>query len=484
MDSIQNNRLSVFLMAGSLALLLLFLCFWLKNVYNEKYETLKKETDYLFLGSIRSIEDELFENIYGSPFSFKNLDSSGTTIIKIQLGQKIDTFNSGVFLGKEFKDFQSDSTHQLTIRSKIGEGEGKHLFGTLGLAIAIQKDSSFIDSTINFNENANIIATLEKRIKLDIQDSDIPLDYEIVQLKEDADVKRKLISRSYTDLMSGQRFALEYERYQSYLVKKMVPEILFSLFLFSCISLAFYVVYQSLQKQRKLTQLKNDFISNVTHELKTPITTVGVAIEALSDFDVLKNPDRTIEYLDISKHELNRLSILVDKVLKMSLFEKKEPELNLEPLNMNTLIQNILDTMKLQFEKLNAKVTFQPLKTEAILKGDESHLTSVLYNLIDNALKYSTAQPQINILLENSNEQIKLSIADKGIGIEAEYKDKVFEKFFRVPTGDKHNVKGYGLGLSYVASVVMKHKGSIEVESDPGEGTLFTIYLPKSHEKD
>jgi len=141
-----------------------------------------------------------------------------------------------------------------------------------------------------------------------------------------------------------------------------------------------------------------------------------------------------------------------------------------------------LDTMKLQFEKLNAKVTFQPLKTEAILKGDESHLTSVLYNLIDNALKYSSAPPQINILLENSNEQIKLSIADKGIGIEAEYKDKVFEKFFRVPTGDKHNVKGYGLGLSYVASVVMKHKGSIEVESDPGEGTLFTIFLPKSHE--
>ncbi len=473
-------------MVVSLALLLFFLSFWLKNVYNEKYETLKKDTDYLFLGSIRSIEDELFEKFYGSPFSFKNLDSSGTTIIKIQLGQNIDTFNSGVFLGKEIKDFHTDSTHKLTIRSKISEseGKGKHIFGSLGLVIAIQKDSSDMDSLMYSNDGETILTTLQQYVTKDIQDLDVPLDYKIVLLDEQPEVKKKLTSSTYTDLMSGQSYAMEYERYRPYLIKKMIPEILFSLILFSCIALAFYVVYQSLQKQRRLTQLKNDFISNVTHELKTPITTVGVAIEALSNFEVLKNPERTMEYLDISKHELNRLSILVDKVLKMSHFEKEEPELKLEQLNMNMLIQDILDTMKLQFEKLNAKVEFQALKTEATLKGDKSHLTSVLYNLIDNALKYSSASPEINISLENSDEQIKLSIADKGIGIEAEYKHKVFEKFFRVPTGDKHNVKGYGLGLSYVASVVKKHKGSIEIESDPGKGTLFTIFLPKSHEQD
>ena len=151
-----------------------------------------------------------------------------------------------------------------------------------------------------------------------------------------------------------------------------------------------------------MTQLKNDFVSNVTHELKTPITTVGVAIEALSDFEVLENPERTKEYLDISKHELNRLSILVDKVLKMSLFEKKEPELKLEKINLNSLIRDILNSMKLQFEKLDAKVVFQPLVADANLSGDKIHLTSVLYNLIDNALKYSSSPPEIDIDLKNS----------------------------------------------------------------------------------
>ncbi len=451
-------------------------------MYNDKYETLKKDTDYLFLGSIRSIEDQMLENLYGAPFSYKNLDSTGATVIKVHFDQKIDTFNSRAFLGKELKNFESDTTHKLTVRSKVIGGKEKDLMGSLGLAIAIQMDSTFLDSLKDQNQSVNIIPTLEEYVKKEIQEVGIPLEYKIVRLEKEPFGKRKLVSSSYTDMLSGESYALEYDSYQLFLVKKMIPEMLFSIFLFSCIALAFYVVYQSLQKQRKLTQLKNDFVSNVTHELKTPITTVGVAIEALSDFEVLKNPERTKEYLDISKHELNRLSILVDKVLKMSLFEKKEPELKLEPLDINTLIQDILDTMKLQFEKLNAKVSFHPLEKGANLSGDKIHLTSVLYNLIDNALKYSSGQPEIKIDLNNSNDQIKLSIADKGIGIASEYKTKVFEKFFRVSTGDRHNIKGYGLGLSYVASVVKKHNGNIEIESKPGSGTTFNIFLPKSHE--
>ena len=227
----------------------------------------------------------------------------------------------------------------MTVRSKVIKGKDKDLMGSLGLAIAIQMDSTYLDTLQNLNESIDILGTIEQYVSKDAINFDIPQEYKIIPLENDHKENQRLVSSSYTDLLSGQSYALEYEQYIPFLLKKMIPEILFSVFLFAIISLAFYVVYQSLQKQRKLTQLKNDFVSNVTHELKTPITTVGVAIEALSDFEVLENPKRTKEYLDISKHELNRLSILVDKVLKMSLFEKKEPELKLEVIDINTLVR-------------------------------------------------------------------------------------------------------------------------------------------------
>jgi two-component system, OmpR family, phosphate regulon sensor histidine kinase PhoR len=471
-------------MTGSLVLLLLFLCFWLKNVYNQKYEELQKDTDYLFSETVRSIEDEMIEKIYGSPYSLNSMDSSGVSIIKINLNHRIDTIDATAIWNEGLENNPSDSTVKIAFRSKVIDGEEKNIFGSLALSLAIQKDSICLDSSLNFSQDSSILITLEEYLKEDIPAAGIPLAFKVKHLEKGSEIPQKFISSNYTDILSGQSYALVYNEYRPYLFRKMVPEFLFSIFLFSCIAIAFFVVFQSLRQQRKLTQLKNDFVSNITHELKTPITTVGVAIEALSDFDVLKNPDRTQEYLNISKQELKRLTILVDKVLKMSLFEKKEPELKLESLSINQLIQNILDTMKLQFEKLNAQVNFKPLAMDSNLNGDKIHLTSVLYNLIDNALKYSSGKPVIDLQLDDSGNQIKLNIADKGIGIAAEYKEKIFEKFFRVPTGDQHNTKGYGLGLSYVASVIKKHNGTIEVESSLNSGTSFIIYLPKSHDKD
>jgi two-component system phosphate regulon sensor histidine kinase PhoR len=243
------------------------------------------------------------------------------------------------------------------------------------------------------------------------------------------------------------------------------------------------MVYQSLQKQRRLTQLKNDFISNVTHELKTPITTVGVAIEALSNFNALNDPARTKEYLQISKYELDRLSLLVDKVLKMSLFEKKEPELKLEVFDIKALVSEVLNSMKIQFEKRSAEVDFDTRGQDFSIEADRIHLTSVIFNLIDNALKYSQDSPKLQVAISQEAESLQISVADKGIGIAPEFLDKIFEKFFRISSGDQHNTKGYGLGLSYVASVVKKHHGNIAVNSQPQEGTKFTITLPKKHEE-
>jgi len=264
-----------------------------------------------------------------------------------------------------------------------------------------------------------------------------------------------------------------------YLVKKLISPILFSLFLVGVTVFSFVLLYRNLQRQRKLTEIKNEFISNITHELKTPIATVGVAIEALRNFNAINDPQRTKEYLDISQNELQRLSLLVDKVLKLSMFEKKEIELKYELLDLKGVVDEVVSSMRLQIEKHHATVSINT-EGDTHLQADRLHLLSVVFNLLDNALKYGNGNTAIKFELKGKENEVELSVADNGIGISQEYKDKVFEKFFRVPLGNTHNTKGYGLGLSYVAHVIQRHKGKIEVESQPGLGSKFIITLPKN----
>jgi two-component system phosphate regulon sensor histidine kinase PhoR len=263
-----------------------------------------------------------------------------------------------------------------------------------------------------------------------------------------------------------------------YLIRRISLPVLFSVLLLGITILSFVLLYKNALKQRRLADLKNEFISNITHELKTPIATVGVAIEALKNFNAMQNPERTKEYLDISSNELQRLGMLVDKVLKLSMFEKKEIELRYETFNLKEVADEVLASLRLQLEKYHAKVEVTN-EGDLYMQGDRLHMQSVIFNLLDNALKYSKDEPSIRVTMQEKDNAIVLSVADNGIGIPTEYKDKVFDKFFRIPHGDTHNAKGYGLGLSYAAQVIIKHNGTIAVESEPGNGTKFTITLPK-----
>lgn len=264
-----------------------------------------------------------------------------------------------------------------------------------------------------------------------------------------------------------------------WLVRQILQPILFSILLLGITILSFVLLYRSLRRQQKLAELKNEFISNITHELKTPIATVGVAIEALKNFNAMDNPERTREYLDISGNELQRLSLLVDKVLKLSMFEKKEIDLKYENLDLYDLAQEVITSLKLQFEKHHASVQLSR-QGDTSLRADKLHLLSVIFNLVDNALKYSKENPVVNIGISGDDEQVMMTVEDNGIGIPPEYREKVFEKFFRIPHGDTHNAKGYGLGLSYVAQVVKKHLGTIRIEDGKETGTKLIITIPKN----
>jgi signal transduction histidine kinase len=222
-----------------------------------------------------------------------------------------------------------------------------------------------------------------------------------------------------------------------YLIKRITLPIIFSILLLGITILSFVLLYKNLLKQRRLAELKNDFISNITHELKTPIATVGVAIEALKNFNAIHDPERTKEYLDISSNELQRLNLLVDKVLRLSMFEKKEMELKKEPVDMQELINEVLNIMKLQFQKHHASVNVKTEGNNFTIEADRLHITSVLYNLLDNALKYSRESPVIEIQLSVlPRDIVKLKVSDNGIGIAKVYQRKIFDKFFRVPMGE------------------------------------------------
>jgi len=263
-----------------------------------------------------------------------------------------------------------------------------------------------------------------------------------------------------------------------YIIKRLTLPILFSLFLLGITVFSFVLLYRNLIRQQKLAEAKNEFISNITHELKTPIATVGVAIEALKNFRALDDPQKTAEYLDISSNELQRLELLVEKVLRLSMFEKKEMQVSKERFDLQELTTEILNTMKLQFEKNNAVVHFQTSGNDFTVYADKLHMSSVVYNLLDNALKYSKEAPVINVALSAEKDEIKLSVSDNGIGIAAEYQGKIFDKFFRVPTSNRHAVKGYGLGLSYVSHIITQHHGTIQVQSEINKGSTFSVKLP------
>ncbi|MCC6279338.1 MAG: HAMP domain-containing histidine kinase [Saprospiraceae bacterium] len=258
---------------------------------------------------------------------------------------------------------------------------------------------------------------------------------------------------------------------------EMIPYILVAFALMGIIVISFAILLRNLRREYQLGKLKNDFISSMSHELRSPITTIGIALEALSHEGY--PPEQSKEFLKISKLELERLNLLVDRVLRLSMFEEQEPNIYPEPLDLSHVVQQVLGAMKLRAEKLSANISLQ-LEPDAsyLVQGDRLHLTSVVFNLIDNALKYVKGVPEIRISLSVHEKKLVLKITDNGIGIPAEFQEKIFDKFFRVPAEMGVKASGHGLGLSYVAKVIQQHHGSIKVDSMPGQGSTFTVELP------
>lgn len=477
----NHHRFSIALMSASLVLLAGFLALFVKKAWDDEVLALKKETGFLFVNSVRRIEGRMMDRIIShNIIGTESGDSiQEEFVLRLPESPHFEKRKVMTFVGEQqFKFSEKDTNVQLRIAALPTERGETEVSGSLSMIIALTDEHGRMDSVKLRQNPAAIWTMLDSNFTASMQRSQLPVDFDVVRLADDSlCADDKVRTGSYTDLASGDSYVAELSNYQAYIFKKIAPELAFSLGLFSCVALAFFTVFKNLKAQRRLTELKNDFLQNMTHELKTPIATVGVAIEALRNFDAIKDPARTQEYLDISKNELNRLGLLVDKVLRISHFEQNEPVLHLEALDFHVIVNEVMASMRLQFEKQGAKVSFEATGPHFMVSGDRLHLASVVYNLLDNALKYSTDQPEIKVCLFTEGNEVSLEVADRGLGIAPEHRERIFEKFYRVPTGNVHNVKGHGLGLSYVASVVQKHGGRVAVREGELGGSVFVVVL-------
>ena len=254
-----------------------------------------------------------------------------------------------------------------------------------------------------------------------------------------------------------------------------VPSIIFSIVLLIVFGTTILVIF----RQKKLNDMKNDFVNNMTHELKTPISTISLAAQMLKDGDVGKTPTMLKHISGVIVDETKRLSFQVEKVLQVSLFEKDRSNLTFKEVDVNDILETIVSTFKLKVENFDGRIEKNLSAARANITADEMHLTNVFYNLLDNAVKYRGERDLVlNVRTWNEKDHLMISIKDNGIGIKKENLKKIFERFYRVPTGNVHNVKGFGLGLAYVLKIIENHNGTIRAESEVNLGTKFIISLP------
>jgi two-component system, OmpR family, phosphate regulon sensor histidine kinase PhoR len=301
--------------------------------------------------------------------------------------------------------------------------------------------------------------------------------YKMMGLKSDKDTYMvNLFPNDYSNSESYLR--VYFPNQDRYIIRNIWMMYATSLLLILVVLGCFYVAVSTIVKQKQLADIKNDFINNMTHEFKTPISTISLATQMLGDEAITASPSMFKRYLGIIRDENKRLGSQVEKVLQTAQMERGEVRLNLGTVNVHQIIERVLENISPQIELREGIIDIDLQAENPEIQADEVHLTNIIFNLLDNANKYSPEKPIIKITTENTEKGLSIKVSDQGIGMTKESIKQIFEKFYRVPTGNVHDVKGFGLGLSYVKKMVEEHQGRINVVSKIGEGSEFEVVLP------
>ena len=283
-----------------------------------------------------------------------------------------------------------------------------------------------------------------------------------------------------TEFKSPGSLKLVFNNKSGWLWYKMLPTLLMNLLFTLLILLAFGYTIYVIFKQKKISQMKTDFVNNMTHEFKTPIATISLATDSILSPLVFKDKEKIKKFVNIIKEENARLLNQVEKVLQIDKLDKRKIQLKLEEVDLHRILDETIEHLNLRLQQKNGKIIKQYGARHHVIKGDETHLMNIFNNLIDNAIKYTMDNPVITIKTQDTKKGVEVIIKDNGIGMSKEEINHIFDKFYRVPTGNVHNIKGFGLGLAYVKAFVEAHKGRITVKSSKGKGSEFKIFLPNS----
>jgi len=286
------------------------------------------------------------------------------------------------------------------------------------------------------------------------------------------------VSLFQKDIESPGNLSIYFPNRTSLVLGTIWQTLLLSVVFTGIILFCFWYTIQVIYRQKKLGEMKTDFINNMTHEFKTPIATISLATDSIASPMVVSNPDKIKRFVDIIRQENRRMNSQVERVLQIAQLDKKDFQLRLGEINLHELIQQAVDNFSLQIEKREGILQLDLQAGRPVIQGDSTHIASVVHNLLDNANKYSPEKPEITIRTRNVPHGVEITVEDNGIGISKEARKHIFDKFYRVHTGNIHDVKGFGLGLSYVKAIVTAHKGFVDIKSEPGKGSAFIVTFP------
>lgn len=488
------------LMIASMLLLTAFVSYWLVNQYKLEKADLYSMMKFELKTSEEDVMDEVIVNYLG-PILKDSLVKKGHTVIRtdstmndrhvatIQIDYRGDE-KKGMTKGMDVSVFSDEGFLKKEDTAIFVTGSSKERFFLQGvkLVMRITEDSSefgsrTVEEFLPKIDTQKLLYTFDKRI-LD----NTGKDFSVIWLSDTQNLTKPQVKKGGNDFVfsasfSDQYHSIQVEKVFPFVIKKILPQIAFALILILLSGFAFGFTYKSLRKQMELNSVRNEFISNISHELKTPVATVKVALEALKNYDQIRDPAVTQEYLAMASSELDRLDQLTHKVLTHSQLESASSFIDKTEVDLVGLCEASIRKWQPKIDEQNGRVSFIHSDKEILIFADEFYLEGVILNLIDNGLKYAGPEADIEIEITKDENELRLSVSDRGPGIARKYESQVFEKFFRVPSENRHNVKGHGLGLSFASLVMEQHGGEIRLKSRAGGGSVFELIIPtKNHE--
>lgn len=382
---------------------------------------------------------------------------------------------------KSKEDFFNEKANIVLARTTEAISTDKELCNKLGSGIGIREkrkiDSLFRHYMDYYNFHLNYSFEVVKSIT--------PFTFSQTKITSSSDstsVRQACYSKSLDQLANenGWVLKLNLPERKNFILAEMGMPFIASVVLIVVVLVLFWKTVSSLMAEKRISEHTADFLNNMTHEFKTPLTNIALAGRMIVKDSTVKHEEKIKHYSGIILEENEKLRLQVEQVLSMTALERGEIPIHKTELDFHQLINDALKSISIQIENKQGHLELHLDAERFVIMGDKTQLTNAMCNLIDNAIKYSGEKPELSIRTFNRDQQFVVEVSDKGIGIEKQYHKKVFDKFFRVPTGDRHDVKGFGLGLAYIKKMVELHEGTIELQSEKGKGTTFTITLPNA----